>query len=183
MLQLPATLPRFVDGRTKGSARRPGRSRPTAGPARPGRATGPGCGAAPARLLVAGAALALAWVAVRRSAHRVVVSGTSMAPALQPGDRLVVVSVPWVRQPWPRPGDVVAVRDPRQASRLLVKRVASVRPDAGTLEVAGDAREHSTDSRAFGPVPRSSIVGRAVYRYAPVGRSGRGPWPEEYHRA
>jgi hypothetical protein len=49
--------------------------------------------------------------------------------------------------------------------------------------VAGDAREHSTDSRAFGPVPRSSIVGRAVYRYAPVGRSGRGPWPEEYHRA
>ena len=176
MLLLPVTLPRFVGGRTGRSARRPGRT---------GRATGPGCRAAPARLLVAGAALALALasVAVRRSVHRVVVTGTSMAPALQPGDRLVVVSVPWSRQPWPRPGDVIAARDPSQASRLLVKRVASVRPDAGTLEVVGDARDHSTDSRAFGPVPRSSIVGRAVYRYAPAGRSGRGPWPEEYHRA
>ena len=70
-----------------------------------------------------------------------------------------------------------------RASPATSRVPASVRPDAGTLEVAGDAREHSTDSRAFGPVPRGSIVGRAVYRYAPAGRSGRGPWPEEYHRA
>jgi len=47
----------------------------------------------------------------------------------------------------------------------------------------GDAADSSTDSRAFGPLPRASIVGRAVYRYAPPERSGPGPWAEEYHSA
>lgn len=73
------------------------------------------------------------------------------------------------------------MRDPRLPERILVKRVGAVDRGAGTLEVLGDAPGASTDSRSFGPVPRSSLVGRAVYRYAPVGRSGRGPWPGEYH--
>ena len=106
-----------------------------------------------------------------------------MAPALHPGDRLVVLGLPWLAQPWPRPGTVVAVRDPRVPGRILVKRVTAIHRRAGTLEVAGDARAASTDSRSFGPVPRSSLIGRAVYRYAPPGRSGPGPWPEEYDRA
>jgi nickel-type superoxide dismutase maturation protease len=106
-----------------------------------------------------------------------------MAPALLPGDRLVVLGLPWLPQPWPGPGTVVAVRDPRAPSRILVKRVTAIHRQAGTLEVTGDARAASTDSRAFGPVPRSSLIGRAVYRYAPPGRSGPGPWPEEYDRA
>lgn len=118
-----------------------------------------------------------------RAVRRVEVVGDSMTPTLLPGDRIVVVGIPWFRQPWPRPGSVVTVRDPREPSRILVKRVANVRPDAGTIEVEGDARDASTDSRSFGPLPRSSIVGRAVYRYAPAGRSGRGPWPKEYHRS
>ncbi len=132
--------------------------------------------------MAAGAvAVAVAVVAVARSVHRVEVVGESMAPALLPGDRLVVVGRPWRTAPWPVPGSVVAVADPRLPARVLVKRVVAVDRRAGTIEVLGDAPDASTDSRWFGPVPRSSLVGRAVYRYGPPGRSGRGPWSGEYH--
>ncbi len=105
--------------------------------------------------------------------RRVEVVGGSMAPGLAPGDRLVVVGP--LRRParWPAPGTVVAVRDPRQPSRLLVKRVASVDPEAATAVVLGDAAGESTDSRTFGPLPLGAYVGAVRYRYAPAGRTGR----------
>jgi nickel-type superoxide dismutase maturation protease len=132
------------------------------------------------RLVVLAAGLfGLAWY---RPVRRVEVVGWSMAPALRPGDRLVVVRLPW--PPFgPVPGQVVAVRDPRRPDRILIKRVRSVDGRAGTLEVEGDDPRSSTDSRSFGPVSRSALVGRAVYRYAPAGRNGAVPGSEEYHRA
>jgi signal peptidase I len=96
--------------------------------------------------------------------HLVVVAGTSMSPALDPGDRLLVLRLR------PRVGDVVAVA---REGRTIVKRVAAV--DGDVLTLLGDNAEASTDSRAFGPVPRSSVLGRAVYRYAPRPRAGRLP--------
>jgi nickel-type superoxide dismutase maturation protease len=93
----------------------------------------------------------------------VVVEGTSMAPGLLPGDRLLVLALR------ARPGDVVALRDPRDG-RVIVKRVAAVEGDAVT--VLGDDADRSTDSRTFGPVARSALLGRAVYRYAPADRVG-----------
>jgi nickel-type superoxide dismutase maturation protease len=119
---------------------------------------------------------------VTRAVLRVEVEGDSMAPALIAGDRLVVLRIPGVVQPLPAPRTVVAVRDPREPSRILVKRVAAVDRDAGTLEVRGDAPDASTDSRTFGPVPRALLVGRAVYRYLPEDRKGPPPWPAEYDR-
>jgi nickel-type superoxide dismutase maturation protease len=135
------------------------------------------------RRIAALAAGAAAGAALCRSLRRVEVAGSSMSPALLAGDKVVVLALPRPLSRWPRPGEVVALRDPRDPSRVLIKRVASVDRRSGTLVVAGDARDASTDSRQFGPVPRTSVVGRAVYRYAPAGRSGPGPWPEEYHRA
>jgi nickel-type superoxide dismutase maturation protease len=137
----------------------------------------------PVRAVAVAAAIGLAVVALRRSIHRVEVVGGSMAPNLLSGDRLVVVGRPWGAAAWPAPGDVIALRDPRHRERILVKRVSAVHRGDDTVEVHGDAVHASTDSRAFGPVPRSSIVGRAVHRYAPAGRSGPGPWPGEYDRA
>ncbi len=131
--------------------------------------------------LTAVAGITLVVVTLWRSFRRVEVSGSSMSPALLPGDRLVVMAPPYGTPSWPEPGDVVAVRDPRQADRILVKRVVAVHHRAGTLEVVGDDRQASTDSRVFGPVPRTAIVGRAVYRYAPRGRKGPLPAPGEYH--
>ena len=42
----------------------------------------------------------------------------------------------------------------------------------GTVFVIGDNRHGAHDSRAIGPVPLSAIVGRAVERYWPPGRTG-----------
>lgn len=106
-----------------------------------------------------------ALVVPRLSVRRVVVDGDSMLPALEPGDRLLVVG------PWPvRAGHVVAVRDPRYPRRLLVKRVRSLGADG--VDVRGDNDAASTDSRHFGPVPARLLVGRVVYRYAPAERTG-----------
>ncbi len=89
-----------------------------------------------------------------------------MEPTLAAGDRLLVVRV---RRP--RPGDVVALGDPRDPARTVVKRVAGAAGD--TFTVAGDNPGGSTDSRHFGPVPLGLFRGRVVYRYAPAGRTGR----------
>ncbi|HEX7166833.1 MAG TPA: nickel-type superoxide dismutase maturation protease [Acidimicrobiales bacterium] len=98
--------------------------------------------------------------------RRIHVEGKSMSPSFEQGDRLLVVSG-WFY----RPGDVVAVRDPRDRSRILVKRVASSGRDG--IFVVGDNPAASTDSRVFGAVPRRLVMGRVVYRYAPAERAGR----------
>jgi len=116
-----------------------------------------------APLAVLGAA---SLAAALRGLKRVEVTGTSMAPGLLPGDRLVAVRGLPVRV-----GDVVTLADPRDGRRLLVKRVAWRSPTA--VGVVGDTPEASTDSRHFGPVPRRHLRGRVVYRYAPPDRAGR----------
>jgi len=95
----------------------------------------------------------------------VAVAGHSMEPALREGDWLVVLPA---RRP--RRGDVVVVRDPGDERRFLVKRISSV--DGDSVVVTGDHAGHSRDSREFGAVPRASVVGRAAFRYAPLGRIG-----------
>jgi len=150
---------------------------PSAGPGTPGRRGRRRTDAAGLLVVACGAVLL-----VGRCLHRVEVVGHSMAPTFLAGDRLVVLGRPVGPPAWPAVGEVVAVADPRVPSRTLVKRVAHVDRVAGTLEVRGDDPAASTDSRTFGPVPRASVVGRVVYRYAPSGRTGPGPWPTGYDR-
>jgi len=38
--------------------------------------------------------------------------------------------------------------------------------------VLGDNREVSSDSRIFGPIPISSLIGQVFYRYFPIGKIG-----------
>ncbi len=119
---------------------------------------------------------------VGRVLRRVEVTGASMSPTFVPGDRLVVLSRPFGIRARPVPGDVVAVADPRDPRRTLVKRVAAVDAVTGALDVRGDDPGASTDSRDFGPVDAAAVVGRVVYLYAPADRSGPGPWPRGYDR-
>ena len=103
-------------------------------------------------------------LAARRWLDVVEVRGRSMAPALLPGDRLLVVRAP------PRTGDVVLTPDPRAPSRELIKRIAAV--DRIGVHLRGDNPAASTDARTFGTVPHADVRWRAVLRYWPVDRFG-----------
>ncbi len=88
-----------------------------------------------------------------------------MQPALRPGDRVLVVA--WVQA---RVGDVVVLRDPEAHRTFMLKRVETITGEE--VVVKGDNPWVSRDSRHFGPVPRSLIIGRVVYRYLPASRRG-----------
>lgn len=51
----------------------------------------------------------------------------------------------------------------------------------GELIVLGDNRPRSSDSREFGPIPVSSIIGQVFYRYFPISRIGwlNNPFPQD----
>ena len=89
-----------------------------------------------------------------------------MEPELRAGDWIVVSSL---RRP-PRVGEIVLVRDPRDPTNLMLKRVAAVAEEVCT--VLGDRADQSTDSRTFGPVPLANVLGRALFRYGPIRRIG-----------
>jgi nickel-type superoxide dismutase maturation protease len=99
---------------------------------------------------------------------RVAVAGRSMEPTFRDGDWLLVRQL---RRP-PREGEVVVATDPREPERLLVKRVRSVAGDRVTVQGDHADPSESTDSREFGPIARSAVVGRPVLRYAPLHRIG-----------
>jgi signal peptidase I len=132
------------------------------------------------------------------SSRRVLVEGESMAPALTDGDRLLAGRLAY-RLTAPKRGDIVLLCDPSRPGSECIKRilalpqeivrldglVATVSEDAagagveewklgpGEYFVTGDNVAHSTDSRSFGPVKGSAILGRVWYRYRAVrGRAG-----------
>jgi len=108
----------------------------------------------------------MAALLARVRPRRLVVTGTSMLPTLRPGDRLLVARTRRIR-----PDDIVVVHDPRSRNRLICKRVLTA--DERHLVVQGDNAEASTDSRAFGPVPVESVVGRVLRRYWPAADARR----------
>ena len=107
----------------------------------------------------------VAVLALRRHLDVVEVRGRSMAPALLPGDRLLVA-----RLGSPRLGDVVLAADPRDPRRELVKRVFAF--NAAGVALRGDNRSESTDARHFGPMPPAAVRWRVVGRYWPADRIG-----------
>jgi nickel-type superoxide dismutase maturation protease len=113
-----------------------------------------------------------AGAATSRWLDVVEVRGGSMAPALLPGDRLLVESRSYSSRA-PRAGEIVLAADPRDGERELIKRVAVVDEEGAVADLRGDAPDESTDSREFGAVPLSDIRWRAALRYWPPERAGR----------
>jgi nickel-type superoxide dismutase maturation protease len=109
---------------------------------------------------------------IRSWRARVAVVGDSMRPTCEPGDWLLADPAAYATVA-PEVGDLVLVPDPREPSRLLVKRVAEVHDGGRELFVTGDARDASTDSRAFGTVSTTTVEGRPWLRYWPPRRIGR----------
>jgi len=112
-----------------------------------------------------------------------------MEPTIAEGDWLLVDPT---TERWPRRGAVVAFLEP-DSGILAIKRIAAGPGDrvpfgGGYLELAddeawllADASPDQTaaaglgepvDSRRFGPVPVSFLVGRVWFRYGPLRRIG-----------
>lgn len=109
------------------------------------------------------------------------VSGNSMKPTFQNGERLLVTDLYWLVGQI-RPNDIVVFRGER-SNEYIIKRVyrlagQTVDPlnqprerrlsegpytvPPGTVYVLGDNRGESEDSRMFGPLPLDEIVGKVV---------------------
>lgn len=140
-------------------------------------------------------AVAIALAAAARAAvHIYSIPSRSMAPALEPGDQIVVTR--YLRSA-PQRGHVIVFHSPAGSDELIVKRIVGVPGDlvdsrlgrvrvgghtlpepyvlraaaTGAIEpqviaadsyyVLGDNRDDSLDSRTWGVVPRTQVVGRA----------------------
>jgi len=93
------------------------------------------------------------WMLGRLRRYRI--TGPSMAPTLNEGDTVLVSPF----RVHPSPGDIVLVRHPA-TDQVLCKRVKHLTDD-GRPFVIGDGSP-STDSRDFGAIDPSGVVGIVV---------------------
>lgn len=83
-----------------------------------------------------------------------------MLPTLKPGDHVLVNRMSYIFK-LPRKDDIVAVKDPRDG-KILIKRITKIK--GSKYFVTGDNKEESTDSRKFGMLDMSDIIGKVIYR-------------------
>ncbi len=86
------------------------------------------------------------------------VSGDSMRPTFKDGDVVLVRQARGIAV-----GDIVLAEHPYKTSVTVLKRVAAI-DDAGRVELRGDGRDESSDSRSFGTLPIEHIRGKAICR-------------------
>jgi signal peptidase I len=97
--------------------------------------------------------------------------GYSMSPSIKGGSLLIVIKLSYgLKFPWsdsylfwwsmPKEGDVVVFYTPN--GEIAVKRCAEISKEAHTFLAFGDNTLTSLDSRSYGPVPISNIIGRVV---------------------
>jgi nickel-type superoxide dismutase maturation protease len=107
-------------------------------------------------------------------ARRVRVDGSSMYPALLPGEYVLFDRLAFIRHR-PRAGAVALIQHPNRDLRI-VKRITAVPGDRmagrilerGEYWVEGDNADGSTDSRDFGPVSRRQLLARGWQVYWPA---------------
>jgi nickel-type superoxide dismutase maturation protease len=125
---------------------------------------------------LAGAIVGIAFMycVLRWKPFKVEVSGSSMAPTLEPGDWALAVKPGRLRR-----GHVVVLEHPSRPGFEVVKRIVCIpdelAPDGRILElnewwVQGDNLDSSTDSRHFGPVTTEGIRARVRLIYWPPWR-------------
>lgn len=82
----------------------------------------------------------------------------SMEPFCQEGDFVLVNRMSYLFS-HPKIGQLVALKDPRDFSRNILKRIIAIRNSFAWVE--GDNKEKSTDSRDFGWVSAKALLGQA----------------------
>lgn len=82
------------------------------------------------------------------------VTGSSMEPALSHGQLILCIRCKRLKK-----GDIALFRC---KGRVLIKRVARV--SSGGYFMTGDNAAASIDSRTFGRIPKSAVIGRMLFR-------------------
>jgi len=85
-----------------------------------------------------------------------------MIPTLQDAD-LVFVDPRAYRKHLPQSGEIVVAHHPYVRDKLLIKRVKEVDKGGGCM-LSSDNPSEGTDSRGFGALPLSQLVGRVTCR-------------------
>ena len=81
-----------------------------------------------------------------------------MTPTFSAGDVVLVNRMAYMFKK-PQKGHLVALRDPREG-KILIKRITKVAEER--YFVQGDNKNSSTDSRVFGMIERSDIIGKVI---------------------
>jgi nickel-type superoxide dismutase maturation protease len=87
------------------------------------------------------------------------ITGSSLTPEYNEGDYLVTTSISFVLRSL-EPGDIVVFKHPVYGT--MVKQIQQMDPQVGELFVVGTHPE-STDSRHFGPIPQSWLIGKVLW--------------------
>ena len=85
------------------------------------------------------------------------VTGVSLKPIIEEGDFVLVLKIPFF---FLRSGDIIVFRHDPYGT--MIKLVDEVSRKEGTVFAVG-THPSSTDSRAFGPVPRKDIIGKVIW--------------------
>lgn len=81
-----------------------------------------------------------------------------MLPTLKPGQDVLVWS--WFYSP--KVEDIVIVKSVKgKVKREIVKRIIKI--EGKQVYIEGDNKKESTDSKDFGPVKRSQIIGKVIW--------------------
>ena len=84
--------------------------------------------------------------------------GHSMEPAIKYGNFVLVSSIPYYFSS-PNKRDIVAFN---HKGKVLIKRIVRIQNEDFYLE--GDNKNDSLDSRSFGKVKKSDILGKIIYK-------------------
>lgn len=84
---------------------------------------------------------------------RFIVSGDSMSPALKAGQNVLIWS--WFYEA--KVEDIVVIE---KNNKDMIKRIKKI--ENGKYFIEGDNKQKSTDSRKFGPIDRSEIIGKVI---------------------
>ncbi|NEO87280.1 MAG: nickel-type superoxide dismutase maturation protease [Spirulina sp. SIO3F2] len=103
----------------------------------------------------------ICWLLRRRQRRQI--EGDSMLPLLQAGEE-VLVDFHAYRRTAPQVGEIVVAEHPQKPNFEIIKRINMVLPDK-TYVLYGENLAASSDSRQFGPVARSQILGRITCRF------------------
>lgn len=86
------------------------------------------------------------------------IHGSSMFPTLKPGQDVLVFHWAYIFTE-PKKGDIVVIK---KNDTAIVKRIGQITSDRNIF-VQGDNADESTDSRSFGPIDKSEIIGKVIF--------------------